>query len=314
MAGMSDVLRKTLNGLRALAADHRSGAAEITDHAVALLEDFCRLSRPRDPRLPYALSELADALLTIEPAMAPLLNLANQIQLAAESRDGGTRSLPRVQSVLKKWRRQREHAPSRIARLFAARLPRRATILTYSYSSTVLAALRAVTRRLDRVILSEGRPLYEGRLMAERLAAAGLRVTLIIDAALPEQVAAADVVVVGADAVLAQAYFNKVGTRQVQEKARRGGKPFFILADTTKLLPPLLEPFHRIEERAGRELWREAPTSITLVNRNFERIPLEPGVALLCERGVLPPARLRTWVKRLPVARRWRESQRPEAA
>lgn len=303
---MADALRKTLNGLRMLAADHRSGAAEIADHAVTLLEDFCRRSRPRDPRLPYALSELAEALLTIEPSMAPLLNLANQIQLAAEQ---DSPSLPRLQRLLEKQRRQRERAATRIAGFFGTRLPPRGTVLTYSYSSTVLAALRAAARRLARVILSEGRPLYEGRLMAERLAATGIPVTLVMDAALPEQVAAADVVVVGADAVLAHAYINKVGTRQVQEKARQGRKPFLVLADTTKFLPPLLEHFHRIEERPERELWREAPGNVTIVNRNFERIPLEPHVVLLSERGELRPPRVRALIEKLPVARRWRDAR-----
>lgn len=308
MARMAEALQKTLNSLRALAGDHRSGAAEIADRAAALLAEFCRREGTGDPRLPYALSELADATLAVQPSMAPLLNLANRLQLAAEENGA---SLGRLRVGLEKFRRQRQQAVARIAREFAAHLPRRRdhrlTVLTYSYSSTVLAALAYARRRLKRVILSEGRPIYEGRLMAERLAGQGIAVTLFLDAALPAQVKSADAVVVGADAVLQSRYVSKVGTGLFQEEARRARKPFFVLADTSKFLPPALEALHRIEDRPSNEVWRGAPAGVTLVNWNFEFIPLERHVTLLSERGVLPPARGRAWAERLPVARRWRE-------
>lgn len=304
---MADALRKTLTGLRALAGDHRSGAAEIADRAAALLAEFCREERPDDPRLPYALGELADTTLTVQPSMAPFLHLANLIQLAAE---GEGNPLRRLGVAVENFRRQRRRATAKIAQLFAARARRHRTLLTYSYSSTVFAALVAAQKagRLERVILSESRPLYEGRLLAERLAAQGVAVTLVIDAALGEQVGVADAVAVGADTVLEGTYVNKAGTRLLQEQARAAGKPFLVLADTAKFLPPALARFHRIEEKPAQEIWREAPERVTVVNRYFEFIPLEPGATLLCELGPMPPVRLASWVKRIRVARRWQET------
>jgi translation initiation factor 2B subunit (eIF-2B alpha/beta/delta family) len=309
---MADTLRKTLNGLRGLAADHRSGAAEIADRAAALLYEFCQAERSDDSRLPYALAELAEATLTAQPSLAPLLNLANLIQLAAEQDAHTLRSL---RKAVEKFRRQRQQATPKIAHHFAARSRRLRTVLTYSYSSTVLAALIAAARsgrggsgHLQRVILSESRPLYEGRLLAERLAEKGIEVTLVIDAALREQVAAADAVVVGADTVLERAYVNRLGTALLQTQARTAGKPFFVLADTAKFLPPALAPFHRIEEKPAHEVWRDPPTGVAVVNRYFQLIPFERHVTLLSERGVMPPARLRAWVEHLDVARRWSES------
>jgi len=300
---MADALRKALTGLRALGEDHVSGAVEIAERAVAGLEQYCREERPDDPRLPYALAELAETTLSVQASMAPLLNLANRIQLAAERE---ARPLRHLQAVLARLRRQRQQGARRIARLFAARLRSRpVTVLTYSYSSTVIAALAGVRRRLARVLLSEGRPMYEGRLMAERLAAQGIPVTLYLDATLPAQVASADAVVVGADAVLAGRYFTKVGTGLFQEQARRTRKPFFVLADTSKFLPPALEAFHRVEDRPADEVWRGAPAGVTAVNRNFEAIPLDSGVTLLAECGAMSPAKLRGWLAKQPVAKRW---------
>jgi translation initiation factor 2B subunit (eIF-2B alpha/beta/delta family) len=303
---MADPLKAALRGLRALAADHRSGAAEIADRAAVLLAEFCRDEPAGDPRLSYALGELADTTLRVHPSLAPLLRLANVVQLAAER---GQRPLPKLRAALGQFRRQRQAAALAIARQFAARLRRRATILTYSHSSTVLAALSAARERVARVLVSEARPMLEGRLLAGRLAALGVPVTLVADAALPAQVAAADLLVVGADAVLASGYINKVGTRLLQDEAGRAGKPFLILADTAKFLPPALAALHRIEEEPAAELWREAPAGVAIVNRYFETIPYERPAVLVTERGVLSPTAVRAFVKRLPVARRWQEAR-----
>lgn len=308
---MADALRKTRNRLRALADDHRSGAAEIADRAAALLEDFCRQASRSDPRLPYALSELAETTLRVQASLAPLLNLANRLQLAAERNSHPLRGW---RTTLKRFRRQREQATAQIASLFTRSVPKGATLLTYSYSSTVLAAVRAAARRVERVILSEARPLCEGRRLAARLAAEGLAVTLVLDAALPAAVAAADLVVVGADAVFGGGYVNKVGTRQLQEQASRAGKPFFVLADRTKFLPSLLALFHSIEDKPPQEVWPEAPAGATVVNRYFEFIPFERHLTLLTERGVLPPVRVPAWLRKQPVARRWQASSNRAAA
>jgi len=297
-----DRLQKTLAALRALGDDHQSGAGEIADRAAMLLEDFCRAQRPRDPRLPYALSALAEAALAAQPAMAPLLNLANHIQLAAEA-DG--RALPRLRGAVADFRRQRREAAPAIARQFARHVRRGAAVLTYSYSSTVLAALAAARTRLARVIVSEGRPGCEGRVVAERLASLRIPVTLVIDAALPEQLKAADCVVVGADAVLANTYVNKIGTRLLQEQARARRKPFLVLADTSKFLPAPLAAWQRLEDQPARELWREAPARVQVLNPVFELIPLDPRVTLLTERGRWTPSQVRAYLRRQPVARRW---------
>jgi hypothetical protein len=130
MEFMPDAFRTALTGLRALAADHRSGAAEIAARAAALLDAFCREARPADPRLPYALGELAETALTVQPSLAPLLHLGNLIQLAAERDHQPLRTL---RARLAEFQRRRQQAAARIARLLAARWPRatpKATVLT----------------------------------------------------------------------------------------------------------------------------------------------------------------------------------------
>ena len=303
MAAMADAFRTALNQIHALAHDHRSGAAEIAARAATILIEFARRSGQPDPRLAYRLPELAEALHTAQPSMASLINLANLIQRAAEQNRISPRKL---QTTLEHFRRGLDRATNQIARLFARRLRRQTTVLSYSYSSTVLAALLTARKKMARVFCSESRPLLEGRTLAQKLAAAGVPVTFLADAALPARLAESDLVVVGADAVLETAYVNKVGTRLLQEQARGAGKPFYLLADTSKFLPPALARFFRIEAKPAAELWPHAPAQIEIENRYFEQAPFAAHVVLLCEWGAFSSARLRAWLARQPVARRWR--------
>lgn len=301
---MADYLRKTLRGLNKLAADHRSGASQIAGQAVTLLVEFCQRVQPDDRRLPYALAELAEATRRVQPSMGPFLHLANRLQLAAEQEKV---SLRRLAGELERFQRQRQRANANIARRFRRQLPRRTTVLTYSYSSTVAAALLAARRRIARVITSEGRPQLEGRALAWQLAQAGVAVTLATDAALPELVRKANMVVVGADAVTEKVCLNKAGTHALQRAARAAGKPFFVLADASKFLPSALARWLRIEEMPAEELWKDAPPAVRIVNRYFEYVPREKQMVLLCEEGRLARGRFPTGVKRQPVARRWQE-------
>ena len=86
-------------------------------------------------------------------------------------------------------------------------------IATLSSSSVVrdavLEALR--TGREPRVLVAESRPLCEGRALAATLAAAGVPVWLVVDAALPLLLSQAHMVWLGADAVTDQGAFNKLG-------------------------------------------------------------------------------------------------------
>lgn len=281
---MAKAFHTAVQEIRALARDRRSGAAELAERAAAALLRFLRAqgSVTREQ-----LAMLAEALLRAQPSMAPLLNLSHLVAQAAK-RDASPQELQRA---VGQFRRGRREANQKIARRFAARLRRRSVVLTYSYSSTVLAALVAARRKIKRVVCSEARPMLEGRRLAAKLAAAGIPAVLVADAALPGKIAEADMVVVGADAILpgpaaggAGAYVNKIGTRVLQAEARRADKPFYVLADSSKILSPRLVRFYRVEEKPAAELWRRAPQGVQVENRYFERIPLRRGVVVLTEK------------------------------
>ena len=77
-------------------------------------------------------------------------------------------------------------------------------ILTFGYCRTVHLFLReAAKKRQFQVVVAEGAPAYEGQKLARDLASDGINTTCITDSAVFAMMARANMVVIGAHAVLA---------------------------------------------------------------------------------------------------------------
>lgn len=154
------------------------------------------------------------------------------------------------------------------------------TLATVSQSGSVTACLAALADIAElRVICAEGRPVYEGRLMAASLARTGIAVTLCTDAAIGEVVRdaepAVDAVVVGADAVTPDWFLNKCGTHLLATAAASAGIPVYVVASRVAFLNPVLSV--AVHGRAGpdAEVWDTPPTRVEVANPYFERVPLD---------------------------------------
>lgn len=197
-----------------------------------------------------------------------------------------------------------EAARGRIATLFAAEVPKGATLLTHCHSSLAVACLVAAHKRHDgdvRVFADETRPWFQGHITVRMLAEAGLDVTLIADSAAHhimdhEDV---DVVVVGADTVTADgALYNKIGTRAVALGAQSLDIPFYCAAETHKLSPYSLDGvFPEVEERDPREVLAEPVTGVNVRNPVFDRTPPALIKRYITERGLLEPARVGPFIQ-----------------
>jgi translation initiation factor 2B subunit (eIF-2B alpha/beta/delta family) len=286
--------------LAAVARDRQSGAAELARRAAAALHAWLR--RHRSPAA-EELEVVARRLATVQPSMAPLLQLANEVAQLAE-----TGSLRRLPGAVVRFRRLLEVAPGRIARRFATRLRTMhpPIVATYSYSSTVTQALLAARRHLGVVWCSEARPGLEGRRAARELAAGGVNVVLMSDAALFEVVPAADLLVLGADTVQRNGFHNKIGTRALVERRAAVAKPVWVLADTTKFWPD--DAFHprwrfpRAHHPPAAELWRRPPRGVRLWNPYFAPCAYCAHLRVLCERGWLDARRIHRALARRRIA------------
>ena len=114
-------------------------------------------------------------------------------------------------------------------------LRRGSTVLTLSYSSTVLEAL---SRHDLHVVVAESLPGGEGATTARSLRRRGVDARCVPDATLGTVVWQVDCAMVGADAVTNEVVINKVGTRLLALACQDAAIPCYVLADPSKMAPP----------------------------------------------------------------------------
>ncbi|GAC1411393.1 MAG: hypothetical protein NVSMB57_06100 [Actinomycetota bacterium] len=230
--------------LRRVASDRSSGAAEL---ALRTADALPGLESERD------VMRAARKLLRAHAAMAPLWRVfAAALQSPA--------ALRRITAAI-------EDEAAQVARVAAGwALPKRAHVITHSWSSTVHAALgRAGRSRIESVTCSASLPGGEGRALVAKLRREGFEVRLIADSEMFRACEHASVVVTGADAVTEEAVINKVGTALLALAAREHGVACYALAGSSKLLP--------------HHAWRPHRASA------YEAVPLDLFDAVLTERG-----------------------------
>jgi translation initiation factor 2B subunit (eIF-2B alpha/beta/delta family) len=283
--------------LQRLQTDNTSGASTLLEHATDILDTFAA-QHALDQRDEFraALTGLVQALLAAQPSMAPFINLTNQALLSCPDTLVPALACEQLRQMLHRFRDAACLSMAALCQQTLVILPPQATILTYSNSATVIAALHHAHERgrVQRVILSESRPAYDGRPQALALLAHCMTVEYSVDVALFDRLPEAQVILVGADAVFPHGLVNKVGTRPLAQIARHAGIPMFSLCTSGKFLPAAAASLLRLADHPGQEVWPDAPPGISIRNRYFETTPLPLFTGIISEHGIYAPAALRT--------------------
>ncbi len=267
--------------LKDVAADRTHGARELVLRAARIILGHTEKPDPFEPPIEDR-TTLARELLGLQPEMAPFYHLAALIAEPASD----VVLADRLRAFIERL----EAEPS--ARAVSLLRPG-SRIMTYSRSGTVLSALLEAQAAgvVFEVWIGEGRPGFEGRTMASELAAAGVAVRLLTDAALMSVVAEADQVWVGADAVGRERFRNKVGTRTLCATAGEADRRPYVLVDETKFLPEELWPASR--DRPPEEVWPSAPGGVVVRNPYFEDVDLKLTEGIIAGDEVLAPGDLK---------------------
>ncbi len=270
--------------IRRIVEDREHGATTIAKEATKVLAEVA-LAATRLEDLERACILVANA----RPLMATIRNVALSVLGAARAskdRDplaAGLRSANRIISNL-------DYAVEGVAQFSRSYL--RGTVVTISASSTVLRGMGASKDLLTRVIVAEGRPLLEGRRLAQDLRAHDIPVDVITEAEIPLAMAEANAAVIGADCFLADgSAVNKTGSRLLALAARERNIPFVVLADTLKLCPwiPETVPAEAWEHGSAADVWPEAPEGVRVRNTPFELVPAEYITRYVTEDGIRRP-------------------------
>ena len=161
---------------------------------------------------------------------------------------------------------------------------------------TALAPIRTAwaAGKKIRVIADETRPLLQGaRLTAYELMRDHIPVTLITDnmAGYVMSKGLVNLVIVGADRIVQDAVFNKIGTYGVAVLAKEHNIPFYVAAPKSTFDLSRKAADITIEERKPEEVThigtvQTAPTGVDVINPAFDATPLKYISGLICESGI----------------------------
>ncbi|HXF06054.1 MAG TPA: translation initiation factor eIF-2B [Blastocatellia bacterium] len=278
--------------LEGLARDTTSGATEISRRAAELLRDVITRSVALTlDDFVKDLTQWGSKIIQSQPSMTPLFHLVRSVTRAIQSGVSIEAAQKNALRALDDFVSHLRESPGQIASHFVAAIPQAATILTHSFSETVLTALlraQASGRSLS-VIATESRPQLEGRTLAAHLHRTGIPTTLIVDAAAARWIPTADLVLVGADTVCESGVVNKIGTRMIALAAQEMGVSVVVLADSSKFRPSNLPALDLNHERPPAEVWADAPVGLRVWNQYFELTPLCLVTTVITESGGMTP-------------------------
>ncbi|MEM2941842.1 MAG: S-methyl-5-thioribose-1-phosphate isomerase [Candidatus Bathyarchaeia archaeon] len=162
---------------------------------------------------------------------------------------------------------------------------------------TALAPVRTSVKKGKRVkvIATETRPRLQGaKLTAFELSRDRIPVKVITDGMVGYVMSRGLVqkVIVGADRIVRDGVFNKIGTYTIAIAARYHRIPFYVAAPTSTFDSSNLSEAVRIEERSPSEVTcisgvRVVPRKVGVLNPSFDFTPINLVDAIVSEKGVL---------------------------
>jgi ribose 1,5-bisphosphate isomerase len=194
-----------------------------------------------------------------------------------------------VNQFLKGLEDSKEH----IAEIGAKRIRDGSVVFTHCHSSTVTRLLAKAKEegKNFKVICTETRPAYQGRITANELVGLGIETTFIVDSAARSFMENVDAVIVGADAITSEGnVVNKIGSSGIAVLAHEARVPFYVVSELLKFDPETLKgECEKIEQRNPAEVWSEAPPGLIVRNPAFDVTPNRYIHGLICEEGIIAP-------------------------
>ena len=269
-------------------------------------------SRARDPQ--ELLSELeatAELIRSTRPTAVNLFWALDRVLSAAKKAEGGVEAIKAaVVEEAKRIAEEDVEMNKRIGLHGQELVPDGSTVLTHCNAGalatvgygTALGVIRAAVEagKKIRVIATETRPLLHGaRLTAYELLRDGIPVTLITDNMVGYVMSRGmvDLVVVGADRIVRDGVFNKIGTYTIAVLAKEHEVPFYVAAPSSTLDLGRSSGEVVIEERSPDEVThvgpvRIAPEGVDVLNPAFDFTPMRYVTAIITEDGVFRPDEL----------------------
>jgi translation initiation factor eIF-2B subunit delta len=289
-------MKKSLinEAVKRISLDREHGAAQLAKEALKALKLIIKMDKSKNlTEFLINVEEAGFKLANARPSMASLMNLISKtIYLIKEN--SNTLSLKELKkfAILKinEVIFESENAVNKIAEL-ASKLIKEKTVITHSFSSTVIEAIKKSS--VKKVIVSEGRPLFEGRKTAIQLSKFNIPTVLITDAALGFFISKSEAALVGCDSILIDgSIVNKVGTYLLALAAKDNNIPFYVVSETSKIIPKNINEI-KLEIVSGKEIAKKLPKKIKVENLYFDVTKPNLITALITEEGIIKPEEIK---------------------
>lgn len=273
--------------------DRSSGAWVVAQRTIDCLQALSSEKAQADAgELISEVERVAAEILKAQPGMAQLIHLFNSLfQMMEQASSSDTLVLSRkIAGEATRFDENCVKAVTRVAEIGAELIAPDSVVLIHSNSSTVYQVLKKAhdDSKSFQVILTESRPMCEGRTCAERLSQLGIQCLYLIDAAISKGVERADIVLLGADSLSENSLVNKVGAKAISLLAREAVIPCYTACESSKFMPQKLSLKKEVP-RDPSEVWKDAPADINIENYYFDIVPLDLFTGVITEEGVLTP-------------------------
>jgi translation initiation factor 2B subunit (eIF-2B alpha/beta/delta family) len=225
------------------------------------------------------MTNIGRQLINAQPSMAPIFSAVNRILLILDNNMKKGNSLSELKETVKNATQNlysySENAQKEIQKNVLVLIDDGVKILTHSYSSTVIKTLIYAHQngKEMEVLVTESRPMFEGRKTAAILAKEGIKTTLLADMASFHIMEEIDMLVTGCDCVCQKGIVNKIGTKGLALAAFHDRKPMYVLTERSKFLPAKYRTEPLIETKDPKEIFGEA-RDFGIMNIYFDITPL----------------------------------------
>ena len=210
-----------------------------------------------------------------------------------------------IENILKEYLQIIAEAKKEIVKIGKRLLAPSQIVFTHCHSSTAESVIIEANEFIPKtVIVTETRPLYQGRITAKNLLKYNINTIMIVDSAAARFIAddsylPVDVILIGADEILSEGdAINKVGSFSIGLASKLFNKPMYVVTPSLKLNTTADVNSIKIELRDPKEIWKDAPQELKIINPAFDLIPRQFISAYLTEFGLVEPQELFIKVKK----------------
>ncbi|MDD5039063.1 MAG: translation initiation factor eIF-2B [Dehalococcoidales bacterium] len=304
-----DISPEIIGLIDAIRNDKTRGASELARQSIEVLKLAAKHSRTSSTaEFLMEQQDIGGRLMSARPAMAPIFNLVSRLlDTVTEKAAADMDSIRRLTtSKADELVRDSLQAIAQIAKYSSQLVAGGDKIMTHSYSSTVIAALKAVFNEHSdiEVVITRSGAGHTGENTARQLGSHGIPLTFIDDTAVGLYLPTVNKVMVGADRVCADGKIvNGVGTYLLALAAEKAEIPVYILCDTLKFDPRLRSNEIDLEEKEPSEVIEPGrlPPQVTIRNPYFDITPLELVTGIITENGLMKPAEVIRYLRGKPA-------------